>query len=303
MIILKDKGIIDQMRIQFTKMQGLGNDFVVLNETNERLNLNPTQYRWLADRHFGVGADQVLSVRAATSVDVDFEYVIHNSDGSQVEQCGNGARCFARFVLDQGLTTKKQIRVQTLKGIITPCVHEDGQVTVDMGVPSFQLDDIGFDFEGLMPVNFGESACWLLPMRDGSDAPIVPLSLVSMGNPHAVQIVTDVAKAQVLEWGSYLQTCRRFKNRVNVGYMQVLDRTHIDLRVYERGAGETLSCGTGACAAVVAGILQGVLDYHVVVKTKGGKLSVSWEGPTSAVMMTGPATTVFQGYIDVPKEL
>ncbi len=284
------------MRIRFTKMQGAGNDFVVLDETRGRLGLSTAQYRWLADRHFGVGADQILTVRPAPAADIDFEYVIHNADGAEVEQCGNGARCFARFVRDQGLTTKDVIRVQTLGGLIEPRLTPDGRVTVDMGAPIFELPRIPFDGNGLTPVPSGGWLTW--PLLIGDDT--VPVAVVSMGNPHAVQLVADVETAPVHTQGPRIEHHTRFPRRVNAGFLQVLDRTRVKLRVWESGAGETLACGTGACAAVVAGIRLGRLDARVDVQTRGGVLTIEWQGQDSPVYMTGPATTVFQGEVDVP---
>ena len=285
------------MRIRFTKMQGAGNDFVVLDETRGRLGLNLAQYRWLADRHFGIGADQILSVRPAPTADVDFEYVIHNADGSEVEQCGNGARCFARYVHDAGLTGKDRIRVQTLGGVIEPRLNADGRVTVDMGAPIFELPRIPFDGTGLTPQAAGAWQTW--PLEVGGVA--VPVAVVSMGNPHAVQIVADVEAAPVLTQGPLIEHHARFPRRVNAGFLQVRDRGYVKLRVWERGAGETLACGTGACAAVVAGIRLGLLDARVDVLTHGGVLTIEWAGEGQPVFMTGPATTVFQGEVDVPE--
>jgi diaminopimelate epimerase len=285
------------MRIRFTKMQGAGNDFVVLDETRGRLGLNTAQYRWLADRHFGVGADQVLSVRPAPAPGIDFEYVIHNADGSEVEQCGNGARCFARYVHDAGLTGKDRIRVQTLGGVIEPRLNADGRVTVDMGAPIFELPRVPFDDAGLHSVPSGPWLTWPLAVEGGT----VPVAVLSMGNPHAVQIVADVEAAPVRTQGPLIENHTRFPRRVNAGYLQVLDRGHVKLRVWERGAGETLACGSGACAAVVAGIRLGQLDARVDVQTRGGVLTIEWAGGSSPVLMTGPATTVFQGEVDVPE--
>lgn len=284
------------MRIRFTKMQGAGNDFVVLDETQGRFGLSAAQYRWLADRHFGVGADQILTVRPAPAAGVDFEYVIHNADGAEVEQCGNGARCFARFVRDQGLTTKDSLRVQTLGGVIEPRLTPDGRVTVDMGAPIFELPRIPFDGAGLTPRPQGPWQTW--PLDLGVAA--VAVAVVSMGNPHAVQLVTDVETAPVHAQGPLIESHARFPRRVNAGFLQVLDRAHVKLRVWERGAGETLACGTGACAAVVAGIRLGQLDARVDVQTRGGVLTIEWAGEGRPVFMTGPATTVFQGEVDVP---
>ena len=287
------------MRIRFTKMQGAGNDFVVLDETRGPSvpgGLSLAQYRWLADRHFGVGADQILSVRPAPTAGVDFEYVIHNADGSEVEQCGNGARCFARYVHDAGLTGKDRIRVQTLGGVIEPRLNADGRVTVDMGAPIFELPRIPFDGAGLTSRPSGTWLTWPLEV----DGAVVPVAVVSMGNPHAVQIVADVEAASVHTQGPLIENHARFPRRVNAGFLQVIDRTHVKLRVWERGAGETLACGTGACAAVVSGIRLGLLDARVDVQTRGGILTIEWAGEDQPVFMTGPAVTVFQGEVDLP---
>ncbi|MFE8645992.1 diaminopimelate epimerase [Sphingomonas sp. NCPPB 2930] len=286
------------MQIRFTKMQGAGNDFVVLDETGGPLGLTTAQYRFLADRHFGVGADQILSVRPAPTPAVDFEYVIHNADGGEVEQCGNGARCFARFVRDQGLTTRDEIRVQTRAGTITPRLAADGRVTVDMGAPVFDLPQVPFDAAGAAPRPAGEWETWPLAL-DTADA-AVQVAVLSMGNPHAVQIVDDVNTAPVAQQGPLIERHARFPRRVNAGFLQIVDRGHVRLRVYERGAGETLACGTGACAAVVAGIRLGLLDAQVDVQTRGGLLTIAWAGGGAPVFMTGPATTVFHGQIDLP---
>jgi diaminopimelate epimerase len=291
------------MRIAFTKMQGAGNDFVVLDETQRRLDLSPAQYRFLADRHFGVGADQILTVRPSPAPGIDFEYLIHNADGDEVEQCGNGARCFARFVRDRGLTRKDTLRVQTLGGVIEPRLLPDGQVRVNMGVPVFEADAIPFDAAGLQPKICGSWNKWSLEPVDTSQAAIIYVAVVSMGNPHAVQLVDDVDAAPVLLQGPLIEHHPRFPKRVNAGFMQVLDRKHIRLRVFERGAGETLACGSGACAAVVAGIRLSLLDSEVDVQTHGGSLTISWAGGASPVLMTGPATTVFHGEIDLSETL
>jgi diaminopimelate epimerase len=287
------------MRIPFTKMQGAGNDFVVLDETRQRFGLSSAQYRWLADRHFGVGADQILSVRPSPAPGVDFEYVIHNADGAEVEQCGNGARCFARFVQERGLSPKTRLRVQTLAGVIEPNLQPDGRVTVDMGPPIFGLTDVPFDAAGLQPQSFGGWQQWPL---DLSGTPVL-LAVLSMGNPHAVQLVDEVDTAPVAQQGPLIEHHARFTRRVNAGFLQVLDRRRVRLRVFERGAGETLACGSGACAAVVAGIRLGLLDRSVDVQTRGGLLSISWASDAAHVLMTGPATTVFQGEIDIPEHL
>ena len=290
------------MRIRFSKMQGAGNDFVVLDETRGLLNLSAAQYRFLADRHFGVGADQILSVRPSPAAGIDFEYAIHNADGGEVEQCGNGARCFVRYVRDAGLTTKDAVRVQTLSGVIEPRVNADGRVTVDMGAPIFDLARVPFDTNGLSPVDAGAWEAWPLVLPDVTST-AVPVSVLSMGNPHAVQVVADVDTAPVAVQGPLIESHARFPRRVNAGFMQIVGRDRIRLRVYERGAGETLACGTGACAAVVAGIRRGLLDARVDVETRGGVLTIEWAGESQPVLMTGPAVTVFQGEIDVPDDL
>ena len=286
------------MRISFTKMQGAGNDFVVLDETRGRLGLSEAHYRFLADRHFGVGADQILTVRPSPGSGIDFEYIIHNADGAEVEQCGNGARCFARFVHDRGLTPKRAIRVQTKGGVIEPVLGADGRVTVNMGRPVFELADIPFAPGACQPQPAGAWQTWPL-LLDGSGA-TVSVAVLSMGNPHAVQLVDDVAHAPVLLQGPLIEHHPCFPNRVNAGFMQLIDRSHVRLRVYERGAGETLACGSGACAAVVAGIRIGLLDASVEVETRGGPLSIAWLGGNEPVLMTGPATPVFDGSIELP---
>ena len=289
------------MRIPFTKMQGAGNDFVVLDETQKRLGLTTAHYRFLGDRHFGVGADQILTVRPSPAPGIDFEYVIHNADGSEVEQCGNGARCFARFVRDQGLTDKDTLRVQTKAGVIAPQLTADGRVTVNMGAPVFELAEIPFEAAGLQPQVAHSWQTWPLAKEEGGQRTVVFVAVVSMGNPHAVQAVDDVDVAPVLAQGPWIEHHPSFPKRVNAGFMQVVDRRHIRLRVFERGAGETLACGSGACAAVVAGIRLGLLDDTVEVQTHGGMLTIAWAGGVSPVMMTGPATTVFHGEIDLPE--
>ena len=289
------------MKIRFTKMQGAGNDFVVLDETQGPLGLTTAQYRFLADRHFGVGADQILSVRPSPGEGIDFEYAIHNADGSEVEQCGNGARCFARYVRDKGLTTRDTIRVQTLSGVIAPQLTPDGRVTVDMGRPAFDPARIPFDASGLAPLSQGSGQKWPLTLDGQAQSATVLVAVVSMGNPHAVQLVQDVDTAPVQQTGPLIEGHARFPQRVNAGFLQVLDREHVRLRVYERGAGETLACGTGACAAVAAGIHLGLLDTRVHVQMRGGLLTIAWSGQEAdSVFMTGPATTVFEGQIDIP---
>jgi diaminopimelate epimerase len=292
------------MRIRFTKMQGAGNDFVVLDETRGSLGLTAAQYRFLADRHFGVGADQILTVRPPSkdaAEGVDFQYVIHNADGGEVEQCGNGARCFMRFVREHHLTEKDAVRVETLAGIIEPRMGEDGRVTVDMGPPIFEPARVPFDTAGLSPQPMGSWHTWHLALGTHADSAIVSVAVLSMGNPHAVQVVDNVDTAPVSRQGPLIEHHPRFPQRVNAGFMQVVDRTHVRLRVFERGAGETLACGTGACAAVVAGIRLGLLDNRVDVQTHGGVLTIGWEGEGNPVLMTGPATTVFEGDIEVPE--
>ena len=289
------------MRIQFTKMQGAGNDFVVLDETRAPLGLTAAQYRFLADRHFGVGADQILSVRPAPEADIDFEYVIHNADGGEVEQCGNGARCFLRFVIDRGLTSKECVKVKTLGGVIEPRLQPDGRVTVDMGAPGFDLDRIPFDAEGLTPQAQGAWRKWPLAVASYAQATPILIAVLSMGNPHAVQMVDDVDTALVEVLGPLIERHPRFVRRVNAGFMQVVSRSQIRLRVYERGVGETLACGSGACAAVVAGIRIGLLDTRVDVQARGGVLTIAWSGELQApVLMTGPAVTVFESEIEIP---
>ena len=276
------------MKLRFSKMHGLGNDFVVLDGVRQPLSLGTEQIRALADRHFGVGCDQLLLVEPAQQAGVDFRYRIFNADGGEVEQCGNGARCFARFVHDQGLTAKRAIRVETMKGVIEPQLEANGLVTVDMGVPCFTPADIPF-------VSDSDAAEQPLQVGDST----ISISAVSMGNPHAVQVVADTATAPVADQGPLIENHPRFPQRVNAGFMQIVSRQHINLRVYERGAGETLACGTGACAAVVAGIRRGLLDSPVRVTTRGGDLSIAWNGPNTHVLMTGPAVTVFTGEIDL----
>jgi diaminopimelate epimerase len=284
------------MKIRFTKMHGLGNDFVVLDAISQNFVPTPAQARFLADRHFGIGCDQILVVERAAAPDVDFRYRIFNADGGEVEQCGNGARCFVRFVHEQGLTQKREIRVETQSGLITPRLEADGQITVDMGVPRFLPAEIPFD---------SDSDAIVQPLF--VDAAWIDISVVSMGNPHAVQVVADVDTAPVAQLGPLIETHPRFPRRVNAGFMQIVDRHAIRLRVFERGAGETLACGTGACAAVVAGIRRGLLDSPVRVSTRGGDLSIAWDGAagnaSSPVMMTGPATTVFSAEIELPNNL
>jgi diaminopimelate epimerase len=276
-------------QLRFTKMQGIGNDFVVLDGVREKIDLTRAQLRALADRHFGVGCDQILLVEPAQSPGVDFRYRIFNADGGEVEQCGNGARCFVHFVRQHGLSAKPSLRVETKGGIIEPSLGPDGQVTVDMGAPRFEPDAIPF---------IGGSGALVEPLEVGGVT--VMVSALSLGNPHAVQLVESVDAAPVTTQGPRIETHPRFPRGVNAGYMEVVDRANIRLRVWERGAGETLACGTGACAAVVAGMRRGLIDSPVRVATRGGALSVAWDGGASPVKMTGPAETVFEGEWSVP---
>ena len=276
------------MRIKFSKMQGLGNDFVVLDGVRQSLALTPERLRFLGDRHFGVGCDQILLVEKSSRPDVDFRYRIFNADGGEVEQCGNGARWFVRFVHEQGLTDKRQIRVETMRGIIEPRLEGDGNVTVDMGEPRFQPAEIPFLADDDVIIH-------LLDVADET----LETTVVSMGNPHAVQVVDDVDTHPVGEHGPLIERHERFPKRVNAGFMQIVDEHHIKLRVYERGSGETLACGTGACAAAVAGIRRGLLASPVRVATRGGELNIAWGGPGRPVLMTGPAVTVFEGEIEL----
>ena len=289
------------MRIRFTKMQGAGNDFVVLDETRTRLGLSAEHYRFLGNRHFGVGADQILTVRPPPSPDVDFEYVIHNSDGNEVEHCGNGARCFLNFVRQRGLSHKDVLSVKTMNRVLELHRDADGRVTVDMGRPEFDLAAIPFEPAGKAAQASGNWRKW--PLDIAAPPHTLAVAVLSMGNPHAVWVVEDVDTAPVAGVGPLLEHHPAFPRRVNVGFMQVVDRTHIRLRVFERGAGETLSCGTGACAAVVSGQRLGLLDTRVEVATRGGQLTVCWNGGDAAVWMTGPASTVFEGEIDLPEFL
>jgi diaminopimelate epimerase len=285
------------MKLKFTKMHGAGNDFIVIDAVNQQLELGPEQWARLADRRFGIGADQILVVERPTSPDCDFRYRIFNNDGGEVEQCGNGSRAFVRFVSDKGLTDKRSIRVQTMAGIITPRLEDDGSVTVDMGAPVLEPARVPFDSQGLDGVAQGRDILWPLTVRARGAEQTVLVSTVSMGNPHAVQVVDDVDTAPVLETGPQIEHHPRFPKRVNAGFLQVLDRGHVKLRVFERGAGETLACGTGACAAVVAGIRRGLLDSPVQVDARGGRLSIAWAGEGQPVYLSGPAETVFEGEI------
>ncbi|MBI5428897.1 MAG: diaminopimelate epimerase [Nitrosomonadales bacterium] len=276
------------MLLKFSKMHGAGNDFVVLDGVRQKIELTPEQLRLLANRHFGVGCDQILLVEKTENKEADFRYRIFNSDGGEVEQCGNGARCFMRFVHDQKLTAKREIVVETHSGLIRPRLEQDGRVTVNMGAPIFDPERI--------PFTGGQNAI-SEPLEVAGK--LLEISAVSMGNPHAVQVVADIEQAPVKELGPLIEHHPRFPKRVNAGFMQVMDRKSIRLRVYERGAGETLSCGTGACAAVVAGIRRNLLDSPVNVATRGGVLTIAWDSDSAAVQMTGPAITVFTGEITI----
>lgn len=283
------------MKLKFTKMHGAGNDFVVIDAISQQVNFTPEQWKRLADRRFGVGADQILVVEKPQSAGVDFRYRIYNADGGEVEQCGNGARAFVKFVTDKGLTTKRAIRVETMSGTIEPTLEADGRITVDMGAPILDPEKVPFDVSGLQGKKEFNDTLWPLDVNSKTTW----ISVVSMGNPHAVQIVDDAQNAAVLIDGPVIEHHQRFPKRVNAGFMQIVDRHQIKLRVFERGTGETLACGTGACAAVVAGIRRGLLDSPVKVSTLGGELSIAWAGTSSPVMLTGPAVRVFEGEIEI----
>lgn len=275
------------MKYKFTKMHGLGNDFVLIDGVNQSVNLSLDQLRNIANRRLGIGCDQILLIERTES-DADFRYRIFNSDGGEVEQCGNGARCLVSYVYEKGMTQKKEISVETLGGIIFPKLEINGEVTVNMGAPKFEPKEIPFIADKRM-------LTYLLEVNEKQ----IEFSILSMGNPHAIQIVEDINQSTVLAEGSLIESHSRFPKHVNAGYMQIVNREHINLRVYERGAGETLSCGTGACAAVVAGITRGLLDSRVTVSTAGGNLSICWEGDNNPVWMTGPAISVFDGEIEL----
>ncbi|WP_158934023.1 diaminopimelate epimerase [Burkholderia sp. S171] len=290
------------MKLEFTKMHGAGNDFVVLDGYSKPLSLNGAQVRALADRHFGVGADQLLLVEKPDIEGVDFKYRIFNCDGGEVEHCGNGARCFVKFVRDRGLTRKTSIRVQVHQGVIVLTMQENGDVVADMGRPEFEPALVPFKAEGLQGRTEVADTLWPLDVQGETRW----ISVVSMGNPHAVQIVADVENAPVLTEGPVIEHHARFPNRVNAGFMQIVNRGAVKLRVFERGAGETLACGTGACAAVAAGIRRGLLDSPVQVETHGGMLTIAWDGAHNAaapLFMGGPATTVFEGEIELDPTL
>ncbi|BEV09158.1 diaminopimelate epimerase [Methylophilus sp. DW102] len=276
------------MKLRFTKMQGAGNDFVVIDATRAPVNLSHAQIQHIANRYFGVGCDQLLMVESTTTPDVDFRYRIFNADGGEVEQCGNGARCFVRFVVDKGLTDKHEIKVETASGVISLKLQEDGQVTVDMGAPRFTPAQIPFEAEQ-------QATTYELPLASET----ITVSAVSMGNPHAVMLVDNVHTAEVASLGPQIESHPQFPQRVNAGFMQVLNEHEINLRVYERGSGETLACGTGACAAAVSGIQLGTLQSPIKVHTRGGILTIQWAGGESPVLMTGPAEIVFDGEIEI----
>jgi diaminopimelate epimerase len=284
------------MKLRFTKMQGAGNDFVVLDGTRAPLALTPEQVQRLGDRRFGVGADQILVIERSSTPGVDFRYRIFNNTGDEVEHCGNGARCFVRYVREHGLTDKRNVRVETVNNLLELRWQDDGRVTVDMNAPIFDLAQVPFDAEGLARRDVNGFALWPLELGDGDS---VEVAVLSMGNPHAVRRVDDIERAPVELEGPQIESHERFPRKVNAGFMQVVDRTHIKLRVYERDAGETLACGTGACAAVVAGIRLGWLDQRVDVEARGGRLTIEWAGGNAPVFMTGPAETVFEGEIEL----
>jgi diaminopimelate epimerase len=282
-----DTGIVSKL-LKFTKMQGVGNDFVVVDAVNQQVALDADTVRHIADRHFGVGCDQILLIERPRTPGTDFYYRIYNADGEEVQHCGNGARCFLRYVRDKGLTHKTQIRVETLSGVIAPKLESDGEVTVDMGAPEFEPAKIPFLADGKA-----------LTYRIDVAGQSVEISALSMGNPHAVQVVESVERAPVLTQGPLIERHPRFPQRVNAGFMEIVDRHRVKLRVYERGAGETLACGTGACAAVVAGITRGYLVSPVSAHTSGGRLRIAWGGGRQPVTLTGAAETVFEGAIEI----
>ena len=283
------------MRLPFTKMHGAGNDFVVLDGTAAPITLTPAQLQRLGDRRFGVGADQILAVERSSTPGVDFRYRIFNgASGDEVEHCGNGARCFVRYVHERGLTDKTTVKVETVNKVLTLQLRDDGRVTVDMSHPVFEHARIPFNADGLQARREGGFELWPLEGCDG-----VEVAVLSMGNPHAVLRVADVNTAPVAVLGPCIETHERFSRHVNVGFVQIVNRNELHLRVHERDAGETLACGTGACAAVVAGIRLGWLDARVEVHTRGGELLIEWNGAEASVFMTGPAQTVYQGEIEL----
>ncbi|MDO8179003.1 MAG: diaminopimelate epimerase [Undibacterium sp.] len=283
------------MKLKFTKMHGAGNDFVVIDAINQDINFTTGQWKHIADRRFGIGADQILVVERPVTEGVDFRYRIYNADGGEVEQCGNGSRAFVRFVTDKKLTDKTAIRVETMTGIIEPRLNSDGSVTVDMSAPVLDPAKVPFDASGLTAKTQADDQLWPLEINGKT----VWVSVVSMGNPHAVQVVDDVEAYPVLVDGPLIEHHPRFPKRVNAGFMQVIDAKHIKLRVFERGTGETLACGTGACAAVVSGIRRGLLTSPVSVSMRGGELSIAWLGEHASVFLSGPAVSVFDGEINI----
>ena len=287
------------MKLKFTKMHGAGNDFIVIDAINQAVDFTPAQWQRLADRRFGIGADQILVVEKPRTPGCDFRYRIYNNDGGEVEQCGNGARAFAKFVSEKELTSARSIRVETMAGVIAPRLEADGTITVDMGAPVLEPVRVPFDSAGLTGLPEGRDTLWPLALELPGEQGSVLVSAVSMGNPHAVQVVADVELAPVELSGPLIERHVRFPKRVNAGYMQVINRGHVKLRVYERGTGETLACGSGACAAVVAGIRRGLLDSPVQVSARGGQLSIAWAGEGEPVWLTGPAVTVFEGEIEL----
>jgi diaminopimelate epimerase len=276
------------MKVNFTKMQGIGNDFVVIDSVTTSVTLTTAQIQHIANRFFGVGCDQLLMVEISDTANVDFRYRIFNADGGEVEHCGNGARCFVRFVVDKGLTKKHQITVETASGIIILKLQPNGDVVVDMGPPNLEPDSLPFLAAQRQPQ-------YTLRLTDG----VIPISAVSMGNPHAVVLVDNVETAAVSKLGPQIESHSQFPQHVNAGFMQVVNSHEINLRVYERGSGETLACGTGACAAVVSGIQLNLLQSPVLVNMRGGQLQIEWAGETQSVMMTGPAEIVFEGQIEL----
>jgi diaminopimelate epimerase len=288
------------MKLHFTKMQGAGNDFVVLDATRAPIELSDAQMRALGDRRFGVGADQILMIEPSSTPGIDFGYRIFNGgSGDEVEHCGNGARCFVRYVFEKGLSDKRTLRVATMNNVLELRLQDDGRVTVDMNAPIFDLARVPFDSTGLNARQLGDFSLWPLDVAGQT----VEVAVLSMGNPHAVQIVADVDAAPVATHGPLVERHARFPRHVNAGFMQIVSRSRVRLRVHERGAGETLACGTGACAAVVAGIQLGLLDARVDVEARGGGLTIEWHGGAddnnAHVLMTGPAISVFEGVIEL----
>ena len=284
------------MKLRFTKMQGAGNDFVVLDATRAPIDLTPVQVRRLGDRRFGVGADQILLIEPARTPGVDFRYRIFNNSGDEVEHCGNGARCVLRFMHQHGLSSARRVRIETVNNLLELVMEDDGRVTVDMNRPIFDLERVPFDASGLSPRREGDFELWPLDIGEGRR---VEAAVLSMGNPHAVQRVADVRETPVAELGPRIESHPRFPRRVNAGFMHVIGHRQIALRVFERGAGETLACGTGACAAVVAGIRLGWLERRVDVQVRGGLLTVEWPADDASVRMTGPAEAVYEGEIEL----